>query len=51
MLPERPGEGSEEALEKFYAAAPSISIDYAVMERSRRAVVARAGFAWDDLGS
>ncbi|HEY6572679.1 MAG TPA: mannose-1-phosphate guanylyltransferase [Candidatus Eisenbacteria bacterium] len=51
MLPDRPGEGSEEALEKFYAAAPSISIDYAVMERSRRAVVARAGFAWDDLGS
>ena len=50
-LPEHPGEGSEAALEKFYAAAPSISIDYAVMERSRRAVVARAGFAWDDLGS
>lgn len=51
LLPDRPGEGSEKALEKFYAAAPSISIDYAVMERSRRAVVARAGFAWDDLGS
>jgi mannose-1-phosphate guanylyltransferase len=50
-LPDRPGEGSEEALERFYGAAPSISIDYAVMERSRRAVVARASFAWDDLGS
>jgi mannose-1-phosphate guanylyltransferase/mannose-6-phosphate isomerase len=51
LLPERPSEGSETALEAFYTAAPSISIDYAVMERSKRAVVARAGFAWDDLGS
>ena len=30
---------------------PSISIDYAVMERSKKALVARAGFSWDDLGS
>jgi len=50
-LPERPGRGTDSALERYYAAAPSISIDYAVMERTRRAVVARAGFAWDDLGS
>ena len=50
-LPDRPHEGSEEALERYYASVPSISIDYAVMERSHRAVVARAGFAWDDLGS
>ena len=50
-LPERPGRGTEAALERYYAAAPSISIDYAVMERTRRALVARAGFAWDDLGS
>ncbi len=52
-LPPRPGEAREtaNALERFYGAAPSISIDYAVMERSKRAVVARAGFAWDDLGS
>jgi len=50
-LPERPGRGTDAALERYYAAAPWISIDYAVMERTRRAVVARAGFAWDDLGS
>jgi mannose-1-phosphate guanylyltransferase len=50
-LPDRPGRGTDAALERYYAAAPSISIDYAVMERTRRAVVARAGFAWDDLGS
>ena len=39
------------ALEGYYRDAPSISIDYAVMERSSRALVARAGFSWDDLGS
>ena len=50
-LPDGPGPGTEAALERFYAAAPSISIDYAVMERTRRAVVIRASFAWDDLGS
>jgi len=47
--PEDPGAGA--ALERFYAAAASISIDYAVMERTRRALVARASFEWDDLGS
>lgn len=41
----------EEALARYYAAVPSISIDVAVMERSSRALVAKAGFAWDDLGS
>jgi mannose-1-phosphate guanylyltransferase len=51
LLPERPVEGDDAALEGFYGEVPSISIDYAVMERSHRAVVARAGFAWDDLGS
>jgi len=39
------------ALEGYYREAPSLSIDYAVMERSNRALVARAGFSWDDLGS
>lgn len=51
QVPERQGEGTAAALERFYGAAPSISIDYAVMERSSRALVARAAFAWDDLGS
>jgi mannose-1-phosphate guanylyltransferase len=50
-LPDRPGPGIEAALERFYAAAPSVSIDVAVMERTKHALVARAGFAWDDLGS
>jgi mannose-1-phosphate guanylyltransferase len=49
-LPARLSE-NEEALERYYRAAPAVSIDVAVMERSARALVARAGFAWDDLGS
>jgi mannose-1-phosphate guanylyltransferase len=49
-VPRKAG-GIEGALEGFYRDVTSISIDYAVMERSKRALVARAGFAWDDLGS
>ncbi len=41
----------DDAIEGFYRDSPSISIDYAVMERSKKALVARAGFSWDDLGS
>jgi mannose-1-phosphate guanylyltransferase/mannose-6-phosphate isomerase len=41
----------EAALERYYKSVPSVSIDVAVMERTARALVARAGFAWDDLGS
>jgi mannose-1-phosphate guanylyltransferase/mannose-1-phosphate guanylyltransferase/mannose-6-phosphate isomerase len=34
-----------------FAASPSISIDYAVMERTSRAAVAPAEFAWSDVGA
>lgn len=34
-----------------FRAAPKISIDYAVMEKTDRAVVAPARFAWSDLGA
>jgi mannose-1-phosphate guanylyltransferase len=50
LLPPRATQ-DEAALERYYREAPSVSIDVAVMERSRKALVARAGFAWDDLGS
>ncbi len=51
-VPRQPGSReAKEALEGFYREVPSISIDYAVMERSKKTLVARAGFAWDDLGS
>jgi mannose-1-phosphate guanylyltransferase len=51
-VPDSPSHpGSEAAVARFYEAAPSISIDYAVMERTRRALVLPASFEWDDLGS
>lgn len=34
-----------------FAAAPSISIDYAVMERTERAAVVPAAMGWSDIGS
>ncbi|HEY8487531.1 MAG TPA: mannose-1-phosphate guanylyltransferase, partial [Thermaerobacter sp.] len=39
------------AWEDAWQALPSISVDYAVLERARRILCIRAGFAWDDLGS
>ncbi|QIA26669.1 NTP transferase domain-containing protein [Thermaerobacter sp. PB12/4term] len=40
-----------EAWATVWEALPSISVDYAVLERARRILCIRAGFAWDDLGS
>jgi mannose-1-phosphate guanylyltransferase/mannose-6-phosphate isomerase len=37
--------------EAAFALAPQISIDYAVMEKTRRAGVMRATFGWSDIGS
>jgi mannose-1-phosphate guanylyltransferase/mannose-6-phosphate isomerase len=37
--------------EAAFCAAPAKSIDYAVMERTRRAAVAPADFSWSDLGA
>jgi mannose-1-phosphate guanylyltransferase/mannose-1-phosphate guanylyltransferase/mannose-6-phosphate isomerase len=34
-----------------FAQSPSISIDYAVMEKTARAAVAPASFAWSDVGA
>lgn len=40
-----------QTLDVQFGALPSISIDYAVMERTRCAAVLRAEFCWDDLGT
>ena len=34
-----------------FQAAPSISIDYAVMERTKRAAVVPVSFSWSDVGA
>lgn len=38
-------------LESIYDQSPSISIDYAVSEKTKHAVCVPAGFNWDDLGT
>lgn len=37
--------------EKAFAAAPSISVDYAVMEKTDRAAVLPVSYGWSDIGS
>ncbi len=44
------GDDDAEA-ERLFAELPDISVDYALMERSERVMVVRAGFPWDDLGA
>ena len=41
---------NKEILE-IYSSFPDISIDYALMEKAQRVVVAPATFSWEDLGS
>jgi mannose-1-phosphate guanylyltransferase len=40
-----------EVLNSLYPQAPSISIDYGVMEKATRVVVLEADFEWNDVGS
>jgi mannose-1-phosphate guanylyltransferase len=42
---------AEEATRRAFAAFPSISIDYAVMEKAENLAVVPASFGWSDLGS
>jgi mannose-1-phosphate guanylyltransferase len=42
---------SEKGLEAIYEAAPRISIDYGIMEKTDRAAVVEASFSWEDVGS
>ncbi|MDP1630817.1 MAG: sugar phosphate nucleotidyltransferase [Caulobacter sp.] len=44
-------EGAINRLGAAFADAPKISIDHAVMEKTRRACVAPAGFSWSDVGA
>jgi mannose-1-phosphate guanylyltransferase len=41
----------DEDILKFYTAAESISIDYAIMEKARNVGVIPASFGWNDVGS
>jgi mannose-1-phosphate guanylyltransferase len=41
----------DEDILKFYTAAESISIDYAIMEKAKKVGVIPASFGWNDVGS
>ena len=41
----------EKKVNHIFEALPDISIDYALMEKARRVVMARAAFGWDDVGA
>ncbi|MEJ2721178.1 MAG: sugar phosphate nucleotidyltransferase, partial [bacterium] len=41
----------EEVLNSVYEDAPSVSIDYGVMEKADNVVVVRGDFSWNDVGS
>jgi len=40
-----------EGLGEAYSRTPSISLDYAVSEKSRKVALVEASFSWDDVGS
>ncbi len=42
---------ADKVLEQAYAAIEGISIDYGVMEKSKRVVTVRGDFGWNDVGS
>ncbi len=50
-LMEKPWEETVSILEELYPSFPSISIDYAVMEKASRVAMVPANFQWCDVGS
>ena len=48
---ERCGRGLAPALENFYRQVEAVSIDVAIIEKSRQVAVVPADFSWSDLGS
>lgn len=47
----RAGAGFQQAVEKHFAAMPSISIDYGVLEKSVRVSLIPCDIGWNDVGS
>ncbi|MGL5766368.1 MAG: mannose-1-phosphate guanylyltransferase, partial [Sarcina sp.] len=44
-------EDEEEVIKKQYSLVDGISIDFGVMQKTRRASVVKCDFSWDDIGS
>ncbi len=45
------GEHEEETLRKIYPQLPALSIDYAVLEKSKRLAIIPVDMGWEDVGS
>ncbi len=43
--------GDQNAVRVIFRKLPNISIDYALMEKTRRALVVKTDFGWDDVGT
>ncbi len=43
--------GNDSEVAKTYSKLPSVSIDYAIMEKSKKMGLCKANFDWNDLGS
>lgn len=41
----------KEAIDQFYNACPSISVDYGIMEKAKQVHVVPGSFGWNDVGS
>jgi mannose-1-phosphate guanylyltransferase len=50
-LDPHPGPGVAHVWAPVFAGLPSLSVDYAVLERAPNVIVIEASFDWDDLGS
>jgi mannose-1-phosphate guanylyltransferase len=46
-----PGDNAAAYIAAHFPTMPKISVDYAIMEKAERVVVAEARFDWDDMGS
>jgi len=44
-------EGMEETIARLYPSLPSVSVDYAVLEKAENVLVAPAALKWSDVGS
>jgi len=44
-------EDEDEVIEREYRGIDGISVDFGIMQKTRKAYVIRSGFQWDDIGS
>lgn len=51
LAPAIGSEKQKDAIDQFYQACPSISIDYGIMEQSESVYVVPGSFGWSDVGS